>query len=351
MKTMNSFPRILLAGVVGLLAACSGAPRRGALSSGGPRPGWVEGDSAQWPRAAFVTGVGSADDETAADERARGEVARVFSADVTVNTVTEQSESTLNQSGKNATTFSSRIADQVRSATSKVLEGVDIVARWKDSSVGRYYSLAALPKDKGLREVTERAQDIGAQAAQYKAELASATEPFGRAKAAAKLMTLARAWTGLEADSRVLGGGTLAGGFDTAGARVEAGKALAALDVVVAVSGDGADAVETAVVSGLNAAGLTAKRGTSSDKSDLTAIAAVSVAEQDAGDHRWKRSRASAQVTLQDGRTSKAFSDFEVTAREDAVDPSEARRRALASVAKKTSEKVTASINAFFADQ
>lgn len=352
MTTPKNLHRILLPAAAGLLAACAGAPRRGtATVVGGSRPQWVEGDSAQWPRSRFVTGVGSADDETSASERARGEVARVFSADVSVNTASEQSESTLEQGGRSQTSFSSTVADKVRTATRKVLEGVDVVARWKDPSAGRYYALAALPKDKGLREVEEKAHDIGADAAKYKAELASAPDAFGRAKAAAKLLTLAKAWTGLEADSRVLGGGSLSGDFDTAGARVEAARALSALDVVVAASGEGSDAVEAAVVAGLNAAGLSAKSGAVSDASDLTASAAVTVAPQDAGDPRWKRSRATAQVSLRDGRTAKTFSTFTVSAREDAVDPGEARRRSLASLSKKTSDQVTAAINAFFADQ
>ena len=331
------------------LTACAGASR--GASAGGSRPGWVDGQGSEWPRSRFITGLGSADDENTAADRARGEVARVFSADVSVNTSTEQSEGTSQKDGKTSTSFSSTVAEKVRTATQKVLEGVDVVARWKDSSVGRYYALAALPKEQALIAVNEKAHDIGAEAAQYKAQLTSATDAFARAKAAAKLLALAKAWSGLEADSRVLGGGALSGDFDTATVRPEAAKAMAALDVVVAVSGEGSEAVEIAAVEGLNAAGLSAKRGTASDKSDLTATAQVNVQTQDAGDPRWKRSRATASVTLQDGRSGKAFASFDVTAREDAVDAGEARRRTLASLAKKTSEKVTAAINDFFANQ
>ncbi|MDE2141755.1 MAG: LPP20 family lipoprotein [Elusimicrobia bacterium] len=332
-----------------LLSACAGGRR--AASAGGSRPAWVDGQGGDWPKSRFITGLGSADDENTAADRARGEVARVFSADVSVNTVSDQSEGTVQKDGKSSTSFSSTVAEQVRTAAEKVLEGVDVVARWKDSSVGRYYALAALPKEQALIAVNEKAHDIGAEAAIYKAQLASSTDAFERAKAAAKLLTLAKAWSGLANDSRVLGGGSLSGDFDTAAVRPEAAKAMAALDVVVAVTGEGSDAVEIAAVEGLNAAGLSAKRGTAGDKADLTATASVNVQEQDAGDPRWKRSRAIAAVTLQDGRTGKAFASFDVTAREDAVDAGEARRRTLASLAKKTSEKITASINDFFANQ
>ena len=333
-----------------LAAGCASASKRSSATTTGPRPQWADGESADFPRATYITGVGSADDENAAAERARGEVAKVFSADVSVLSTTSETEANSSQNGKESHSFSNDVAQKVRTATQKVMEGVDIVARWKDST-GRYYALAALPKAQALLAVTEKSTEIDSEAAQYKASLASAADPFGRAKAAAKLLALSKAQASLAADSRVLGGGPLASGFDAAAVRTQAAQALAALDVVVAVTGDGADAVQTAVVSGLNAVGLSAKSGAAGDKADLTATAQVTSQDQDAGDRRWKRSRAGAAVTLQDGRSGKIFATFNATAREDAVDAGEARRRALASLSKSTAEKVTAAIDDFFANQ
>lgn len=342
----KNLPLVFAAAAVLAVSACaSGGSRRDAKTQvGGARPAWVEGESPEFPRAQYVLGVGSADDEGSAGDRARGEVARVFSADVTVNTSVAQSEK---GDGKTST-FESQVSDQVKTATQKVLEGVEIVARWKDTASSRYYALAALDKPHALLTITEKAHDLAGDAAQHKAALAAATDPFGRAKAAAKLAAIARAWDGLAADSRVLGGGSLSADFDAAAAKSDAAKALGALDVAVSASGEGADAVETALVAALNAAGLTAKKGASGD---LTAAADVSVAAQDAGDARWKRSRASATVALADGRAGKTFARFDVTAREDAVDAGESRRRALASLAKKTAAQTSAAINDYFTNQ
>ncbi|MBI3563957.1 MAG: LPP20 family lipoprotein [Elusimicrobia bacterium] len=345
----NELPRTLALLAAAALAAACATPTASAKGEartvvGGARPSWVEGESPEFPRARFVLGVGSADEENGASDRARGEVARVFSADVTVNTMVDQTEK---GDGKTSS-FSSTVSDQVKTATAKILEGVEIVARWKDASTGRYYALAALDKPHALLTITEKAHDLSGEAATYKASLASAPDAFGRAKAGAKLAAIARVWGGLEADSRVLGGGNLAADFDAAAARSDAAKALAALDVAVAASGEGADAVETAVVSALNAAGLTAKKGSAGD---LTASADVAVASQDAGDPRWKRSRATATVVLNDGRAGKTFARFDVSAREDATDPGEARRRALATLAKKTAAQTSAAINDYFTNQ
>ena len=346
-------PLLLAAGAAAFAAGCASAPNRGGPVStvGGPRPQWVDGDSVDFPRASFIVGLGSADDENAAAERARGEVAKVFSVSVDATSTVNESESNSDQNGKQSRSYSNDVAQKVRTATQKVLEGVDVVARWKDASSMRYYALAALPKDHALLAITEKAAEIDSEAAQQKTLLSQATDSFSRAKAAAKLLALAKAREGLAADSRVLGGGSLPGDFDAGSIRAQAAQALAALNVVVAVTGEGADAMQTAVVTGLNAVGLSAKSGAAGDPSDLTATAAVAVEEQAAGDLRWKRSRASANVSLLDGRAGKIFSTFTVTAREDATDPREARRRSLASLAKSTAEKVTAAINDFFANQ
>ncbi len=350
-KPFRTIPLLCAAGGL-LLAACAGH-RRGAAGAtgGGRRPAWIDGESADWPRAANILGVGSADDESSAAERARGEVAKVFSVSVDATATVDESESNATVNGKSSHSYSNDVDQKVRTATKKVLDGVDIVARWKDSSVGRYYALAVLPKDHALMEIDAKATEIDSEAAQQKTLFAQASDSFGRAKAAAKLLALSKARDGLAADSLVLGGGPLPGDFDSGAVRSQAAAALAALNVVVSVAGDGADEVQTAVVSGLNAAGLSAKSGAPGDKADLTATAQVNVTAQDAGDSRWKRSRASATVGLQDGRTGATFSTFEVTERADATGEGEARRRSLADLAKSVALKVTAAINEFFADQ
>jgi hypothetical protein len=343
-----------LAAAAALFAAgCAAGPRKsGAVSTvGGARPQWVDGESAEFPRMSHITGVGSADDESSAAERARGEVAKVFTVSVEATSTVSESESNSNSNGKQSHSYSNDVAQKVRTVTEKVLEGVDIVARWKDSSTGRYYALAVLPKDHALLAITEKASEIDSEVGQQKALFAQAADAFGRAKAAAKLLALSKARDGLNADSRVLGGGNLPGDFDSGSIRTQATQALAALNVIVAVTGEGADAAQTAVVSGLNSVGLSAKSGAAGDPSDLSASAQVKVERQSAGDPRWQRFRASAIVALSDGRTGKTFSTFDVSAREDATDSGEARRRALASLAKDVAAKVTAAINDFFANQ
>jgi len=320
-------------------------------AAGGSRPSWVEGESSKWPRSQYVTGVGSADDEEAAADRARGEISRVFSSNVSVDTSVDESEATVNAGGKTSTSFSQQLAQNVRTASKKMLEGVEIVERWKDSASSRYYALATLNKGKAMGAVTEKTQALDADASLWKTKLDAAGDKFERAKAAAKLSALLKGRLELENDRRVLGGGALASTVDVSAAKAAAVKALEALDVVVIATGDHADELETGIVTGLVASGLTAKRGNPGDKGDLVVESKSAAQVVEGGDERWKWSRGTATVTLKDGREDKMFTRFEVSERQASADAGEARRRAAAGLAKKAAEKVAAAITDFFQNQ
>jgi hypothetical protein len=350
MKNMNSFKLLSAVAVASLLSGCGGG-KMVKSSSGGSRPQWVEGESPKWPRAGYVLGVGSGDDEGSAADRARGEISRVFSAAVSVDTTVDESETNLTQGGKTNSSFSQLVAQKVQTASKKMLEGVEIVERWKDSSTGRYYALATLDKAKAMSAVEEKTQALDGEAAQWKTALDAANDKFARAKAAAKLSALLKGRLELESDRRVLGGGAFPSTVDFTAAKTAAIRALAALDVVVAATGDGSAEIETGVVAGLAAAGLTAKRGNPGDKGDLVVEAATATEPQTGGDDRWKWSRANATITLKDGREDKAFARFDATDRQASADAREARRRALAGLAKTAAEKVTAAITEFFQNQ
>lgn len=336
--------------LVVLFAAAFSACAFGRRTSGGPRPAWIDGESARWPRSEYVLGVGSADSQNSADAHSRGAVAQVFSATVSVDSSVKETETNGSKNGAASHSFSQTVADNVRTVAKKALEGVSIVARWKDPTTFRYYALAALPKAEALRGVTEKLHDLDQETQTYQSQLDQATDRFSRAKAASKLLALVKSRGDLENDNRILGGGDDPGPVDAGTVRAAAAKALAALDVVVAVTGDGAQDVATGVITGLNAVGLSAKSGVPTDSSDLMAQAQVTVQPVEASPG-WQRSRADATVSLSDGRTGATFARLAPTAREDALDPIEARRRALASLAKQTAQAVQKAIESFFADQ
>jgi len=342
---------LILLAAMSVLAGCAGGGGSLKTSSGGSRPTWVEAESPKWPRARYVLGVGSGDSEESAADRGRGEISRVFSSAISVNTTVDESEATVNQGGRTNTSFSQTVAQTVRTASEKMLEGMEVVERWKDGASARYYALAVLDKAKALGAVSEKTAALDADAGQWKARLDAAGDKFERAKAAAKLAALLKGRLDLENDRRVLGGGPFPSTVDVSAAKAAAAKALAALDVVVVATGDHAEELETGVVTGLVANGLMARRGAPGDKGDLVVESKSGAQTVEGGDARWKWSRGSATVTLKDGREDKTFARFDLSDRQAAADAGEARRRAAAGLAQKAAEKTSAAITEFFQNQ
>ena len=76
---------LILSISVFLAAACVSAAKDGGagkLNKSSRTPDWVEGSSSSYPSAAYIIGTGSADDMDTAKDRARGEISKVFSADI-----------------------------------------------------------------------------------------------------------------------------------------------------------------------------------------------------------------------------------------------------------------------------
>lgn len=330
---------------------CAGLTACGGGAVGVTRPTWIEGESPRWTRAQNVLGVGSADTDDAAADLARGEISRVFSSSIRADSSIDESETNLSQDGKASSASEQLVAQNVHTASRKMLEGVEIVERWKDAGSGRSYALAVLNKNKALGAAAEKTAALDAEAAQWKARLDAAGEKFERARSAAKLSSLLMGRLELENDRRVLGGGALPSTVDVAAAHAAAAKAFEALEVVVITTGDNSEELATGIVSGLVASGLMAKRGNPGDKGDLIVESRSEAKVLEAKDKRLQWSHTTAVVTLKDGREDKIFSRFNVSERQASANAGVAGSRAAAGLAKKASEKTASAITAFFLNQ
>jgi len=198
------------------------------------KPDWVDGSSMEYPHDRYLTGVGSADDRSTAQDRARGEISRIFSTQVTVNTASQAMESTKQATGrKDETSFSQSVSNGVETVSKKMLEGVEIAETWQDEASRVYYALAVLDKSKSVSAITDKIADFDAQVKQWYAQMVQATDKLPKAKAAMKLLALFKGRKDLEADLRVLDGKGMPNPVDEAAVRAVAAKTLSELDVVV----------------------------------------------------------------------------------------------------------------------
>ncbi|HTO98288.1 MAG TPA: LPP20 family lipoprotein [Myxococcales bacterium] len=315
------------------LACAAPAPAPAAASR---KPDWIDRESAQWPREMYVLGVGSADDRSAAEDRARADLARVFETRVSSTLSANESESSSTATGQ-ADTHSEQISvsDETRSTTDKVLEGVEIVEIWQDPQSRQIYALAALDRQQAASRLDARMQALEENAKPLRARLSTQDKADGLA-AALRLLRAERDRQAVVQDLRIVvpNRPPPSGTTETA-----AREFISRLSVAVAISGDQNGMVRDALVSGLTAAGFTVKPD--AENPDLRGVATVSVQSLGLKDG-WYWSRGNVGVALQDPASSRVVINLTSNVRDASKVATESDRRVL----KKLSDKVRTDVPA-----
>ena len=317
------------------------------------RPDWIDGQSSQYSRGQYLTGVGRADDRQTAEDRARGEISKIFSTQVTVKGQDYMAEQQSSAGGKTQNDFQQSVSNEVQTLSKKTLEDVNIVDNWQDDSTREVFALAALDRQKALSKVDDKIADFDKQALQWKEQLEQSTEKLPRVKAGLKILDVLKARKDVCDDRRVLdpGGKAPESAVDESKIRPLVSKAVSELDVVVAMTGDDAPQIKTGLIKGLNDFGLQAKSRSSDAPADIVVDSSVDVSQQDLPDGKWRRAHGTVTVSLKDGKTSKVFTQFDLTDRQDSGDYKVALKRLRESLAKMTAAQVNQAITSYFENQ
>ncbi|MFA6318862.1 MAG: LPP20 family lipoprotein [Elusimicrobiota bacterium] len=335
-----------------------------ASASAKGKPEWaVKGTCGEYPREMYMLGVGLADNESVAKERARSEISKIFRTDITATTESSMSETNRGSGGKTERSFSVSAQEQVRSATQEVQEGVEIVDQWQDPATRVYYSLAAIERDKAKAIIGGKIEDLDRQAQEYSSQLDAAGEKLARIKAAMRFLALLKSRDALNEKYRVVDPAGKTSPFNSAQIKGLANKAIAALEVYVdfecTMKGEGGerrsecgDEVETGIIKGLNSFGFEALTAGAPAEMDILVQGKVETGPLKSDRSAdWKWARSTVTVSLKDGRTSKTIQRFDVTDRQASGDYDEAARRSRVSLAKKVSQAVRDATTEYFENQ
>ena len=195
-------------------------------------PDWVNGPSSEYESEQYLTGVGIADDRVTAEQRARSNLASIFSTHIDSTTVIAASATT----GAGGPTKSQSVSEKIKATTAKVLEGVEIVEHWQNPTTKQHCALAVLEKGKAIKALLGKIGEIEAEAKQVLAKLGTTEDRFARAGLAIKLLATGTRRDAAVTDVRVLNPGSVPkAAIDWAAARATANQTLGSL--VVSVTG------------------------------------------------------------------------------------------------------------------
>ena len=185
--------RILLIGLAVLLSSC-------AMSSS--QPGWVTGDlTPEYSKKNFVTAIGTGDDLEAAQVAAKGELSRVFSAQLKSEIELVDQESVV---GDRATS-SSDILVNTRISTAIELQGAEVPLHWRDPKTGEVWALAVLDKRKECLRIRSEGSDLLTRLDALSTDSRTHPNPLVAIRAAIQAAQVGADLDLLQARSRVLG--------------------------------------------------------------------------------------------------------------------------------------------------
>ena len=250
---MKTLARILLAAVPFILVACSSA------KPADVRPDWVAGTSAAYPAAAYLTGRGEADMLSMAQDRARADLAKTFSVNVS-----EQSKdaSSYSQTNVGATPVMQNTMDVSRSISTRtdaVLQGVAISDTWQDPQTHVYHVLATLSRSKASAALRQQIADLDAGTRASLSAAQGSTDLFDKIAAAGQAVDAQQARAALQRSLQVVDitGQGMPPEWPLAKLQADRAALLKQLQVSAAADGRDADGVKKILAGSLANAGFT----------------------------------------------------------------------------------------------
>lgn len=324
-----------------LLTACAATPAT---------PDWVTGTkAAAYPDEQFLIGVGQADAQPAAEDRAYAAVARVFKAEVTSQAKDWESYLTLEKRGNTQTERRLTLDSVTKVSTDKLLENVKIAETWNDPKSGLHSALAVMNRAAAQAifrsKLAELDEAIGRDVKEARGEADKYLKVRGLRRAIRTLI----ARDAYNSDLRVVTGGRgIAADYSVAGLTGELEKLLnESLVVAVEVKGDQAEAVRQAVMEGLAREGLpVTARAVSGDgaNADLLVKGEARLWPADLPDPRFRYVRWCADFVILNRGDQRVLGSVARSGREGHLNIPEATGRALKSLQQDVSSALAKSL-------
>ena len=236
-----------------LLAACSTTKPQNV------QPDWVNGNSASYPASAYLTGRGDGDILAVAQDRARADLAKTFSVDVSEQSKDVSAYSQGNASGMQTSQNSLDVSRNISTRTDAVLQGVVISDTWQDPRTHSYHVLATLSRSKAATALRQQIADLDAGTRASLAAAQSSSELFDKIAAAGQAVDAQHTRAGLQRALQVVDitGQGMPPEWPLAKLEADHVALLKQLQITAVAEGRNADAVKKVLAGSLADAGFT----------------------------------------------------------------------------------------------
>jgi hypothetical protein len=170
-------------------------------------PDWVNGEPPpEYSKQEFVTARGTGESFEAAQDAAKSELSRVFSAKLKSEIELIDQESVVGDQAMQ----SSDLLTSTRISTEIELQGVEVPLHWRDPRSGETWALAVLERRKECLRIRNEGNDLITRLATLAAEPPLQSNPLVAVRTGVNALKIGVELDGLQARSRVLGSQCLA---------------------------------------------------------------------------------------------------------------------------------------------
>lgn len=124
--------------------------------SSGKQPDWVNGDSFNYPHSAYIVGKASASNRETAKNRALANLSKTFELKIQEESKTLSDVRSRVVNGKESYTKDSRLTQNIKIETDKVLEGARVAELWQDKKLFEFHALAVLERSQAGRNIRQQ---------------------------------------------------------------------------------------------------------------------------------------------------------------------------------------------------
>jgi len=168
------------------------------------QPEWISGKSKKYPDQVYITGVGGGATREAAESQARANIGRVFRVDLKSTFQVTRQEEMQQKEGRTSSEIKEKTVAKVDVGLTKTLEGTEIAEVWKDQSNKTFYALAVLERQKAAQILEERIRQIDNDVTILNEQLRPAEDRVGRMRLTVRKKNLLTMQKELNADYRVV---------------------------------------------------------------------------------------------------------------------------------------------------
>ncbi len=307
------------------------------LHAQGDKPKWVSGDTeGEFPKSAFIIGIGQDSTQAKAADKARIEIAKAFSLSLAASSRSSAEETS---NGK-ASSFSQTGSDDVRTSTKKVMDGVEVPHFWDDGQ-GTVYALAVLNREHSLHILKDKLETMDKFVGTLQEQLKKTEGKFARLKLALKLLKIGKSRRPLNENYRILNpeGKGIPAPAGLSDALAEARKAVSAIRIQVATTGESAEKTNSRIMDGLSTYGLKVLEANAGTP-DILVEAKASAERLPEENLTWYWASGSILVKMSYGSTGEVFTRFEESGQDAARDPYSSVDVTLTSLSDKAADHV-----------